>query len=164
MLTNTQLRYKEATPVCDTSIMAAGDIICSATQIEGATLAPQQTAYLTGFDIFDLDDNTAIEMRIVGMSTSTTLGTVNGAPSISDANACTELLFDITVAAADWHDMGGFKYVRVDPAKMPVPIYTAASSTSIWVTLMVGSAGTPTYSASGLVVRAWFQDMYNGSY
>ncbi|MCC6685952.1 MAG: hypothetical protein IT205_03045 [Fimbriimonadaceae bacterium] len=162
MLSRTQLRYVEATPVCDTSGLAAGDIICSATAIAGATLAENQTAYMTGLDIWDLDDNTAIEMRIVGMSTSTTLGTVNGAPSISDANACTEMLFDITVVAADWHDMGGFKYVRVDPAKMPVPIYTAASSTTIYVTLLVGASGTPTYTASGLVLRAWFQDMTPG--
>jgi hypothetical protein len=154
----TNLRYVTATPVCDTNALAAGDIICSATAMALAS-APNQNFYLTGFDIFDKDDQTAIEMRIIGMQTSTTLGTVNGAPSISDANAVTEMLFDITVAAADWHDMGGFKFARVDPAKLPIPCAPVADGVSIYVTLLVGSAGTPTYTASGIEIRAWAQDM-----
>lgn len=162
MLSRTQLRYVEVTPVADTSQLAAGDVVTAAKEVPGATLGPGHTAYITGIDIFDQDDNTAIEMHIVGMTTNTTLGTVNGAPSISDANATPELLFDVTVAAADWYDFGAFKRVRVDPAKMPIPIYSAADTTSIWVTVIVGSAGTPTYTASGLVLRLWFQDMTPG--
>lgn len=160
MANRTQLRPIEVTPVCDTSILAAGDIICTATLVAGAS-AIDQPFYVTGLDIFDLDDNTAIEMRIIGMASSTTLGTVNGAPSISDANAVTELQFDVTVAAADWHDMGGFKVVRVDPAKLPIPVYPATGTVNIYLTLLVGASGTPTYTASGLVVRVWCQDMIN---
>lgn len=162
MLTRTQLRHQTVTPVCDTSGLAAGDIICSATEVTGATLAVGQAAYITQIDLFDLDDNTAIEMRMIGMSTSTTLGTVNGAPSISDANAVPEMLFDLTVAAADWYDYGAGKRVRFDPAKMPIAFATASDSTSIYITLLVGSSGTPTYTASGLVVRMYFQDMTPG--
>lgn len=159
----TDLRYVEATPVCDTSIMAAGDIICSATQLAKIAHSADQPFYLTGFQIWDLDDNTAIEMRIIGMAASTTLGTVNGAPSISDANG-KKMLFDVTVAAADWHDMGGFKWVEVDPAKMPKLCYPVSGTMDIYVTLLVGSAGTPTYTASGLFIRAWAQDMFQGNY
>lgn len=165
MENSTNLRYIEATPVCDTSIMAAGDIICAACAFPGAAVANDQNFYITGLDLFDLDDNTAIEMRIIGMAASTTLGTVNGPPSISDANG-KKLLFDITVDAADWHDMGGFKFVRVSPAKLPLPCYPASGTNSIYITLLVGTAGTPTptYTASGLFVRIWCQDMIQGSH
>lgn len=159
---HTQLRYVEATPVCDTSIMAAGDVITDPCEIKLA-LSGDQNFYLTGLELWDMDDNTAIEMRIIGMAASTAIGTKNAGPSISDANG-KKMLFDITVAAADWHDMGGFKYVRVDPAKLPAPCYPTSGTMSIYVTLLVGASGTPTYTASGIFLRAWAQDMIHGVY
>jgi hypothetical protein len=151
------LRTVTVTPVSETSAVAAGDIICDTTEIPGASSASNQPFYLVGCNVFDQDDNTAADLRIVFMAGSTSLGSLNSAPNISDANGL-QIIGDILIASADWHDLGGFKYVRIDPAKLPLPCHPKAETNSLYFAVLAGGATTST--VGGLKLRFYFQDVY----
>lgn len=150
------------TPVCDTAIMAANDIICDVTRIPNACWAIDQPAFLEGVTIFDQDDNTAIQLKLAIMNSNTSIGTVNNAPNISDANGL-EIIKLIDIPAADWYDWGGFKRVDVAVSSLPRQLWPKAGTRDIYFALLVGAAGTPTYTASGIKTIWEFQDALRGA-
>lgn len=154
---NNFLRRVTVTPVLDTNIYASGDILFNPIVVPGACAAVGQPTYLVGCNVFDQDDQAAADMRLLILSDSTSLGTINSAPNISDANGLI-VQADVLIASADWHDMGGFKFVRVDPAKLPIPILPKTDTPDIYIAGITG--GTPTQTASGIKIHLWFQDVY----
>lgn len=154
---NNFLRTVTVTPVMDTSAYTANDVWFDRTLVSGACAAANQPTYLVGLNVIDQDDQTAADIRILILSDDVTIGTANAAPSMSDVNGLT-ILADILIASADWHDMGGFKWVRIDPAKLPIPITPKTDTPNIYVAGIC--AGTPTQTASGVKLRLWFQDVY----
>lgn len=133
--------------VSDTSILADGDVICATAEIPNAVDVSGGTSLLTSISLYDADDQ-GIALDIVFLRSDVSLGTVNGAPNISDTNAL-EIIATKRIATTDYIDFGG---VRVATLETRIPL-KPLTGTSIYVGL-ISRGGTPTYTASGL--RAQF--------
>jgi hypothetical protein len=135
------------TPVLDTSVYATNDVLFVATAFNGARVAGGR-AYLQSLVAVDADDQ-GQAMEFYFFSEAVTLGTINSAPSISDADA-SKFLGMVSVSTGDWIDLGG---VRVATLRgiglMMVP---KSDSTNLYVAGI--TRGTPTHTASGLQLSA----------
>lgn len=143
-------------PVCDTNAVADGDIIFTTTEIPNFALGPDQPAYLVKMIVYGQDDLAAADLRIVFLANSTSIGTVNSPPNISDANGL-DIVGDILIASADWHDMGGFKWVEIALSKLPQAMHPKSGTTSLYFAGIAAAAQT--YTASGLKFRFYAQDV-----
>lgn len=138
----------DVTPVCDTSIYAAGDTVFDKTVVTGALRINDGFGVLESLQVIDKDDQGAALDIYFFSSNITTFGTANAAPSISDADAAT-LLGIVSVATGDYKDLGG---VKVASVKAINAILKAASGAKT-IYVAATTSGTPTYTASGLVLR-----------
>lgn len=136
------------TPTLDTAIYASGDTLFVATALSGVTRANDERALLQSIAVIDKDDQKPA-LRLVFFSASVAFGTLNAAPSISDADAA-NYLGHVDIAAADYVDLGG---VSVACAKgINLLLESVSGATSVYIAAML-TAGTPTHTASGLVFR-----------
>jgi hypothetical protein len=98
--------------------------------------------------VVDKDDQKPA-FRMVFFKAAVTFGTLNAAPSISDADAA-NYLGHVDIAAADYVDLGG---VSVACSKgINLLLESASATTTVYVAGML-TAGTPTHTASGLVLN-----------
>jgi hypothetical protein len=81
--------------------------------------------------------------------TNVTAGTINTAPSISDADT-DKILGYVSVAAADWKDLGGADVVCYKGINLLLESVSGATSVYAFAVL---DAGTPTFAASDLVFK-----------
>lgn len=128
----------------DTSAYASGDLIAEAQEVASALRASGGQAELVSMMVIDEDDQ-GVAFDVFLTSASTTWGSENSAPSISDA-AARSIQAIIPVATADYKDLGG---VRVAQIKNIGAIVEGNASTSLYVAVVNG-AGTPTFTASGV--------------
>lgn len=130
----------------DTSIYASGDLLADTQEI--ASALPSVTgSVLQSLVVIDKDDvGAAFDIYI--LSENVSLGTENSAPSITDANA-SKILAIIPVTTLDYKDLGGCKVAAFDNLGrgLSVPL-----GTSLYVAVVNGT-GTPTYTASGIVLN-----------
>lgn len=136
------------TPVCDTSIFASADLIADPVEIVGFFRVPGGRAYIDSIVILDEDDQGAA-ITLIFTTASTTFGTLNSAPNISDANL-RNAVGHVTFATTDFFDVGGAKIGT--KANLGLMVEGAAGATSLYVAVVNG-AGTPTYTASGLKIK-----------
>lgn len=135
------------TPVLDTAIYAAGDTLFDRTVIANAVRANGERALLQAVTLIDKDD-LGVAMDLFLIEANVAFGTVNAAPSISDTNA--EAVHHIaSVAASDWIDLGGVRVAT--PTIKPVLAKAGAGSRDLYIAAI--TRGTPTHTASGLVVK-----------
>jgi hypothetical protein len=136
------------TPTLDTSIYANGDVLFTTTPIANAVRANDGIAELQSIVIIDKDDQKP-EIALKFWSANVTYGAFNGVPSISDADAA-NCLGRVNIVTADYDDDGGVSTAFKDNiGKM----LKAASGTRIIYITGKLTSGTPTHTASGLVLR-----------
>jgi hypothetical protein len=157
MSNSTFLRSVRVTPTAETSAVADGDLTVNTTLIPGACAGIDQPTYLVGCNLFDLDDNTAADIRVIFLAANTSLGTLNSPPTIADADV-ENIIGDILIDDTDWHDLGGSKFVRINPAKLPIPMRPATGTPNIYFAILAG--GALTFTASGIRAEFYFQDTY----
>lgn len=142
---------KQIRPTLDTSAYADGDVLF--TPIEITELAPVNTpVLLQTVTVVDVDDQGAA-FDLLFFRRSVTLGTINVAPSISDADA----LFyagRVSIASGDYYDLGGARVADASDLSRPRLMAPGENNTSLWVAGI--SRGTGTYTASGLQIRLGF--------
>lgn len=136
------------TPTLDTLIYAAGDTLFDRTAIAACVRANDKHAMLKSVCLIDKDDQKP-QVKLFFFSGNNVFGTVNAAPSISDANAG-EYLGSVTIVTADWEDLGG---VSVACLKNIDLVLEPATGTQIVYVAGLLTAGTPTHTAAGLVLR-----------
>lgn len=130
----------------DTSIYASGDLLADTQAIAGALRVAGLTSKLTALTLLDKDNNTAAQIDVVFLRSNTSMGAENSAPTISDANAGTEIIGVVQVLAADFVAIGtGKQATKILP--VPMDLY-AAAGTTVYVALI--TRGTPTQTASGI--------------
>lgn len=135
------------TPVLDTVAYAAGDVLFATASIADAVRANDLRSLLQSLVVIDKDDQ-KLGFDIHFFSANVTSGAINAAPTISDADAG-NFLGTVTVAVADYKDLGG---VSVACIKNIGLLLEAASGA--WIIYAFGvTAGAPTHTASGLVLR-----------
>lgn len=137
------------TPTLDNAVAyGAGDVLFDTTAIAGALRVNDGTGVLMSVFLNDKDDQAAAGLDLYFFSANVSLGTRNSTPNISDANA-DNLLGIVSVATGDWKDLGGCKVASIK--NIWLPIKAGSGVTTIWVAGV--TAGTPTTTTSGLVMR-----------
>ena len=134
----------------DTSAYASGDLLADAQAIAGASLVSGSGGTLVSLTVIDEDDQGAA-FKIFITSDSTTWGTENSAPTITDAVA-RSIQAVIDVATGDYVDLGGVRVAH----KTVGAVYETSGGTSLYVAVVNGS-GTPTYTASGIRINFGFK-------
>lgn len=138
------------TPVMETSATAAGDVIAVPIEITGCLRQEGGTVKLTSVLVLDKDDQ-GQNLDLVFSSEEITLGTLNAAISVSDADAA-KIIGHVSVT--DYKD-----YINSQIAveeNLGIIMKGVAGSTSLWVGV-VCREGTPTYTASGIVIQLGFE-------
>lgn len=132
----------------DTSIYASGDVLADTQAVAGAGRANDMGGVLQSLTIIDKDDQGAA-LDVWLLSANQSMGSENSAPSISDANAA-NILGRISVGTGDYYDLGGVRVAAIQG--LGIPYIPVSGGTSLYVAVVNG-AGTPTYTASGVVLR-----------
>jgi len=133
----------------DTSAYASGDLIADTQQIDGFFRKADGTGVINSINIID-EDAQGVALYIIFMSTSTSLGTENSAPNISDANLTAGFQGIVSVATTDYVTVSGTKVATIKNIGLPVQ---AVSGTDDLYIAVLNGTGTPTFTASGLEMR-----------
>lgn len=137
------------TPTMDTSAYTANDVWFTATEIAAAARVSGGSTILQSVTILDKDDQTAAAVDLYFFDRTVTLGTINNAVTISDADAA-YYVGHVSIAAADWKDLINSKVA----CKAGIGLAMKANATSIFVAAV--TAGTPTNTASGVYLKFSF--------
>ena len=119
----------------------------ASTAVASAVRVAAGKAVLHSLILNDKDDQGAA-LDVLILRTNVSLGTENAAPSITDANA-NEVLGIISVISTDWIDLGGCKVAT--KTNLGLIVEAGAASTSLYIAAI--TRGTPTHTASGIVVK-----------
>lgn len=133
-----------AIPVLDTSVYAAGDTLFDSTAVAGAVRTNGGTAVLRSLALLDKDDNTAAAIDLFFLRANVPFGTLNAAPSITDANGAKIIGF-VSLVAGDFIDVGGSKVASKTGLNL---VLSADSGTTIYVAAV--ARGTPTQTLGGI--------------
>lgn len=136
------------TPTLDTSQYASGDLLFDSTEVAAAVRANGYTAVLDSVTIIDKDDQ-GIAFTLLVANAATDFGTLNSAPDADDTEAATVIGW-VPVGTADYIDLGGAKVACI--RNIGLLLKAGAATTSLYVAGMNGT-GTPTFTASGLVIQ-----------
>jgi hypothetical protein len=139
---------KNLTMTTDTSAYASGDVIADTQQLDAAFRITDGKGVLQSLVLIDESDQKAA-LTVNFHDTSTSLGTENAAPSISDANAI-GYLGSVDIATGDYRDWGGVSVVCLKGIGLPI---SAASGTDDLYVSILNSTGTPTYGATAIKLR-----------
>lgn len=150
----------QVTPTMDTSAYTAGDVWIPTTAISNIVRATDEPGIIDGIMIYDQDDQAAADGVLYILQANVSLGTVNNAPSISDANSL-NIIAVIPIASADWKDLGGVKVNNLNPAYFPKMFIPASGTRDLY--FAATTAGTPTQTASGVKVTFIPQDALAGA-
>jgi len=136
------------TLVTDTGAYADNDVLVVAQEITNVFRVPTGRAIIQSLVLIDLSDQ-AQDIDILFFSENVTLGTINSAVTISDADAA-KYLGAVQVVAADYVDLVNSQ--SATKSGVGLVIEAAANSTSLWVAAVLRS-GTPTYAADALRLK-----------
>lgn len=139
------------TPVCQAEAIDAGDLFFDSTPVAGAVRVNGGTAILQSVTIIDKDDQGAA-FTLYLANAATDFGTLDSAPDADDTEAATVIGW-VPVATSDYVDLGAAKIACI--RNIGLVVKAGAATTSIYIA-GVNGAGTPTYSASGLVFQLGF--------
>jgi len=129
------------TPVCEVSSLDAGDVAFDTIVITNAARLSGGTVRLDTISLIDKADQKA-QLELVFFNALTSLGTLDAAPSISDANALT-IVGRHTIAVADYLDIGGASIVNLGGIGK---LMKTVGGRHLYVAAFV--PGTPTYGAA----------------
>lgn len=148
-LTGTVLDF---TPVLDTSIYADGDVLFDTAALASAFDYAAGVRTLQSVQVLDEDDQ-GIKIDLIFLDSNVSLGTFNGAPNISDANA-RKIIGSCSILTTDYVDFGGARIGS--KGNIGQLLKAAAASTTLYVA-GITRGGTPTYTASGLKFKFGFR-------
>jgi hypothetical protein len=150
-----ELRIVEITPTLDANAHSAGDVLFDRTAMPNAVRGVDEMGYLVDLVLLSKDDLTAADLTLVLLSANVAYGTINGVPAISDTDA-ENILATIVVPSSAWVDHGGCKTASVPKSLLPQAVKPASGTRTVYIAGV--TAGTPTPTASGLRIRATYQD------
>lgn len=138
----------DVTLVLDTSAYADNDVLSDTATVHDAVPYAGGRGILRSVRLLDEDDQ-GVEIDLVFFRTNVSLGTKNGAVSISDANA-REILGHVSIVAADYTDLVNSQVAT--KSGLNLVLKAAGDSRDVFVSAIVRS-GTPTYTASGIKLK-----------
>lgn len=138
---------KSVTLTLDTAQYASGDVLADTQTITTAFDESGGVCELVSVVVVDKDDQKQ-GLELVFLNAANSLGTENGTPDITDAEAETVLAI-VPIASTDYEDLGGVSIVNLPRSSLGY-VMRAAATTSLYMGAI--SKGTGTYTASGIVV------------
>lgn len=150
IVTSGDTEVKDVTLVLDTNVYATGEVLVVPQEIVGVFPEAGGKRLLQSIMLLDEDDQ-AQALDLIFLNADATLGTINAAVSISDADA-RKIIGVVEVAAADYVDLVNSQ-VAVKSAVGQV-LKAASDSASLWVGAV--SRGTGTYTAAGIRLKLGF--------
>lgn len=135
------------TPTLDTNAYTSGDLLFDSTEIANAVRANGGCAILQSVTAIDKDDQ-KLAMTLLFADANTDFGTANSAPDPDDTEAAT-VLGHVAIATGDYVDLGGASVACV--RGIGLLLKAGAATTSLYIAAITG--GTPTHTASGLVLK-----------
>lgn len=138
----------------DTSAYADGDVLAAPQEITNVFIDPEMEVTLQSLRLLDKDDQ-GVAMDILFLKSEVDIGAENAAYAITDAEA-EEILTAVNIATGNYTDWGDWQIAMKsasagDTGMGMLMRPSAAAGTSLWVALIT-RGGTPTYTASGLVL------------
>jgi len=150
-------RIIRTTVTVDTSIYANNDVLFTSTAIAAAR-ANDVNTYLVGAYLIDKADNAAFAVTLHLLNASTTIGTINGAVSISAANMGTNGQGYVVIGTSDTEDMINSKVYDAPLTQFPKLCAPATGTQNVYVAGVLRS-GTPTFAnATDLILVTKWQD------
>ena len=149
---STEVQWISVTPTLyATDALDDGDVFFNSVEIPNAVFAKGRTATLVSITGHDKDDQ-GIAMDLVFTQAAVTLGTLDAAVSISDANLATGVfLGHVRIATTDYIDLiNGQGFTKL---LNPGLVLEAGSTTRSLYVAGITRGGTPTYTASGLLLN-----------
>ena len=138
----------DATPVLDTSQYTSGDVLFVAQEVKDFFPDLQSAVNLMSIVALDGDDQAQV-FDIVFSNANITLGTINSAISISDAD-CAKIIGYVVFASGDKNDtINSNLWVKSNINQI---MKSSGLTTSVWIS-GVCRGGTPTYTASGMKLK-----------
>lgn len=138
----------------DTSAYASADLVADTQEITGFFRTPDSLAEVLSVTLIDQADQAASAYNLVFMVTSTSLGTENSAPNISDANLLLGFPRQMIIPAANIVDWGGASVYQVN--NVGLILKGGGVTTSIYAGIING-AGTPTFAAASLKLEIMYR-------
>jgi hypothetical protein len=136
----------------DTSAYASGDLLAD-TQLIGAVCDQQAgDVILDSITVID-EDAQGVKFYVLLTSASTSMGTENSAPNISDANARNIIGF-VPVLTTDYITVSGAKIGTV--RNIGLHCKSAAGSQNLYLAVL-NDTGTPTFTATGVRLLLGFR-------
>lgn len=132
----------------DTSAYAAGDLLADTQALANAVRINDYGGVLQSLTVVDKDDQ-GVSLDVYILDVNVSLGTENAAPSITDPNAV-NIIAIIPVVSTDYRDLGGVRVASY--SGLGLPIVPAAGTRDCYVAVVNGT-GTPTFTASGVVLN-----------
>lgn len=145
----------QVTPTTDTSDYASGDIIFDTTALAGFVVGSGNHAVLENIRIIEAQDQAAFSGYIYFLRSNVSMGTINSAPNISDANA-KEIVGRIPFAISDWVDLGGCKELNLSSGAIGLPKRMKATTGTTLYIAMVATSDPGTFTASSMDVLCTF--------
>lgn len=142
----------QVVPVCDTNAYASGDVLFVPIEVPSFKRAHTHIAArkLVSVTLLDQADQ-GVAIDLLFTDGTVTLGTINAAINISDADA-QKVLAKVSVATANYTDLINSQLATVGNVDTIL-----APASSLYVSGVVRS-GTPTFAASSLLIRLGFED------
>lgn len=142
-----QLKLTTVTLDPEDSALDAGDVAIEITEIPNVLRDRGQCATLRSLMLIDpADQGAALDLYF--FRTAVTFGTLDAAPSISDAD-CLEFLGKVVVATGDYADLGGARVAH----KTALDFILKGGDNSASIFVAATCVGTPTYGASLLTLK-----------
>lgn len=142
-----QLKLVTVTLTPEPTALDAGDVAVAITEITNLLRDKGQCAMLRSLMLIDpADQGAALDFYF--FRTAVTFGTLDAAPSISDAD-CLQFLGKISIATGDYADLGGARVAHKNA--LDFLLKGAADSASIYVAATC--VATPTYGANALTLQ-----------
>lgn len=137
------------TPTVDNNVAyAAGDLLFDLTTITNAVRAIGEVAYIKSLTVIDKDAQ-GIAMDVYVGNANTSLGTVNSAPNISDANVAANSIQRLCqIGSGDYSTLSGTKIATRDDISLEIK--AAGGSRALYIAAV--TQGAPTQTTGGLVL------------
>ena len=144
------------TPTLDAgTAYGAGEVLFNPTEIPNAVIGLGGCSKLMGITIIDQDDNADMDIDLIFMTVSKNLGTINGAPNITDDNI--ELARILGIVKIDSSDNSidlvaskiySFSGATGNAASHPLPMILEAADDSTSVYVAAITQVTPDFAAA----------------
>jgi hypothetical protein len=147
---NYRPRQVIVTPTMDTSALSTGRVACAQFAVNSIAPGIDLNFNITGLSILDKDDQ-SFSGLVWLLKSNISMGSNNSAISVTDANA-ENIIGVIPFYQSEFMD--GIVWKRWENMSLRKPIVPVSGTSAIYAQISI-TEGTPTFTASGLILSFW---------